>query len=428
MTWLLEGGRVIDPKTGTDDVLDVLLGDGVVRAIGPNLSGGQRRLDCRGKYVVPGLIDMGARVGEPGYEHRETISSATRAAVVGGFTGLAALPEADPVPDVPQAMGFVLDEARRDGIARVYPVAALTKGAEGRELSEMGALREAGAIAVASMDAITDGGVLRRALAYAGMFPLPVLLRGVDEGLADGGVMHEGMASTIRGLPGLPRAAEDAAVARHLIVAELTGVPIHLLALSSGGAVDLLRRAKARGVAVTASVSAQQLVFTDEDVRSDDPLWKTEPPFRSKEDVTALRQGVADGTIDVVFSDHAPWAREEKDVEFDRAPFGMIGLESALPLLLTELVAPGHLSLGRVVELMSTAPARILGVPGGTLQPGEVGDVTVIDPDVPWVFDVALSESLSRNTPVDGRRMIGRAAATFVGGRLVMRDGKVIEG
>lgn len=425
MTWLLKGGRVVDGATGVDEPLDVLLEGGVIAAVGRDLPPADRELDCRGKYVVPGLIDIGARVGEPGFEHRETIASATRAAAAGGFTAICALPEADPVPDTPQAMRFITEQAAREGVVRVYALAALTKGGGGRELTETGALREAGAVALAALHDVPNSGVLRRALQYAGMFRIPVILRGPDRGLADGGVMHEGIASTIRGVKGIPAAAEDAAVSRNLIVAELTGTPVHLMALSTAGSVELVRRAKARGVPVTASVSAQQLTFAADDVQTDDPSWKVEPPFRSAKHVEALRAGVADGTVDIIFSDHAPWSREEKDVEFDRAPVGMAGLETALPLVLTELVAAGLLSFGRVVQCMSAAPAAVFGVPGGTLQAGEPADVTVIDGAAEGTFAAAASYSQGRSTPVDGRDLTGRAVATFVGGKLMMRDGKV---
>lgn len=427
MAWLLKGGRVIDPATGVDERLDVLLEDGIVRMIGRNLPEARRVLDCEGKIVAPGLIDLGARVGEPGFEHRETIASATKAAAVGGFTALCALPEGDPVLDTPQAVRFVVEQAAREGVVRVYPTAALTKGAGGRELTETGALKEVGTVALAALRDVEDGGVLRRALQYAGMFDVPVMLTGVDAGLAGTGVMHEGIAATTRGVLGIPSAAEEVAVARAVAVAKLTGAAVHLLGVSSAGAVDLLRWAKDRHASVTASVSAQQLVFVDDDVRTDDTRWKVEPPFRSRDDVEALRVAVSDGVIDAVFSDHRPWSEEEKDVEFDHAPFGMAGLETALPLMLSELVRPGLLSLGRVIECMSAAPARILGVDGGTLREGASGDVTVIDVDQNWTFEATRSYSFGRNTPVDGRALTGRPVAVFVAGRLVMEDGRIIE-
>lgn len=425
MAWLLKGGRVVDGATDVREPLDVLLKDGVIAAVGRDLPPAPRELDCRGKYVVPGLIDIGARLGEPGFEHRETIASATRAAAAGGFTAVCALPEADPVPDTPQAMRFIAEQAARKGVVRVHAMAALTKGSEGRELTETGAIREAGAVALVALHDVPDSGVLRRTLQYAGMFRIPVILRGSDRGLADGGVMHEGAASTIRGVKGVPAAAEDAAVGRNLIVAELTGTPVHLMALSTAYSVELVRRAKKRGVPVSASVSAQQLAFTADDVQTDDASWKVDPPFRSAKHVEALRKGVADGTVDIIFSDHAPWSREEKDVEFELAPFGMTGLETALPLVLTELVGAGLLSIGRVVQCMSAAPAAVFGVPGGSLQAGAPADVTVIDATTEGTFRASASHSQSRNTPVDGRDLIGGAVATFVGGKLIMRDGEV---
>lgn len=427
MTWLLKGGRVVDPVAGVNDEMDVVLEAGRVKAVGKGLTGASQQLDCRGKYVVPGLIDAGARVGEPGYEHRETVFSASRAAAAGGFTAVCALPVSDPVVDGPEGVRFLLERARQDGIVPIYPAAELTKGGLGTALTEIGALKEAGAVALASMTALTDAGLLRRALQYAGMFRLPVLLRGADEHLAGRGVMHEGVASTVQGLSGIPAAAEDLATARHLIVAEGAQVPVHVAAMSSAGAVDLVRRAKERDLPVTASVSAQQLVFTDEDVSADDADWKTDPPFRSSRDREALRRGVAEGVIDVIFSDHSPWSREEKDVEFDAAPFGTVGLETAAALVWSELVDGGIIGVERFVECMSTAPARLFGLPGGTLQPGSPGDVAVIDPTSQWTFEPARVLSMSRNTPVKGRRLTGRVVATFVAGKLVMRDGGIVE-
>lgn len=427
MTWLLKGGRVVDPVAGIHDTLDVLLADGVVRAVGQNLPSGGRELDCRGKYVVPGFIDLGARTGEPGREHRETVATASRAAAAGGFTALCALPDGDPVADGPEDVRFLLEQARREAIVRVYPAAELTVGGRGAMLTEIGALRDAGAVALTAMTPVPDAGGLRRGLQYAGMFRLPVLLRGADPGLAGRGVMHEGAAATVQGLAGIPAAAEDLATARHLIVAEAVGVAVHIAALSSAGSVELVRRAKERGLPVTASVSGQQLTFIDEDVDASDANWKTDPPFRSRKDRDALRAAVAEGVIDAVFSDHGPLSREEKDVEFAEAPFGMTSLETVAALTWSELVAEGIMSVERFVDGLSAAPARILGVPGGTLRAGTPADVAVIDPEQRWTYDETRSFSLSRNTPVRGKTMTGRVVATFVGGALVMKDGGIVK-
>lgn len=426
MTWLLKGGHVLDPVRGVDEVLDVTLADGVITAIGRDLPSAAHVLDCRGRYVVPGLIDIGARVGEPGFEHRETVASATRAAAAGGFSALCALPDADPVPDVPAAVRFILEQAKQDGVVRIHPLATITKGGLGAELAEMGALQAAGAVALADLHGVANAALLRRALQYARMFALLLVVRSRDAALADDGVMHEGLAATIRGLKGIPAAAEEVAIVRDIIIAELTGADLHIMAVSSGGAVEQIRAAKARGVPVTASVSAHQLIFTDENVQADDTRWKVDPPLRGAEDVEALRKGVQDGTIDCIFSDHTPIAREEKDVEFAYAPCGMTGLETALPLVLGELVTTGELTLDRAVQCMSVNPARIFGVPGGTLAVGCPADITVIDLEAERVFDVTRSHSQSRNTPVDGRPLTGLPVATFVGGKLIMRDGRIV--
>lgn len=426
MTWLLKGGHVVDPASGVDEVQDVAIEDGVIRAVGRDLPAAANVLDCRDRYVVPGFIDIGARVGEPGFEHRETIASATMAAAVGGFTALCALPDADPIPDVPASVRFIVERAREDGVVWVHPLATITKGAQGAELAETGALQAAGAVALAELNGIADAGLLRRALQYARMFSMPLIVRCRDVSLADGGVMHEGLASTMLGLKGIPAAAEEVAVARDIIVAELTGSPLHIMAVSSAGAVAQIRAAKARGVQVTASVSAHQLAFSDENVKADEPYWKVDPPLRGVEDVAALRAGVGDGTIDCIFSDHNPVSREEKDVEFAYAPFGMTGLETALSLVWTKLVNTGLLTPARAVQCFSTNPARVVGVPGGTLSVGARADVTVIDAKAERVFHAARSYSLSRNSPLDGHTFTGWPTATFVGGRLIMQDGRIV--
>lgn len=427
MTWLLKGGHVLDPAQRLDEVADVFIEDGVIRAVGQNLSAQGRVLDCSGLYVTPGFIDTGARLGEPGFEHRETIASATRAAAVGGFTALCALPDTDPVPDDAPGLRYIVERARKEGVVGVFPFAALTKGNRNEELTEAGELKEAGAIGLAALHGVEKGVLLRRALQYASMFRLPVVLRSQDKSLADGGVMHEGLNSTVLGLKGIPAAAEEAAVARDIIIARLTGAKLHVMGISTAGAVEQIRRAKEQRVQVSASVSALHLVYTDGDVRSDDSYWKVDPPFRSVSDVEALRQAVRDGTIDVIFSDHRPLSREEKEVEFDRAPFGATALETALPLVLSELVTTGKLPLSRVIEKMSTKPADLFGLPGGSLKVGRPADVTVIDLQAEKTFDPADSYSLSRNTPVGGRRLKGWPVATFVGGRLVMRDGRIVD-
>lgn len=416
---------MIDPSRRIDEEMDVLIVDGVIAEIAHDLPAVERTLDCTGKIVVPGLIDTGARLGEPGFEHRETIASAARAAASGGFAAVCALPDTDPVVDDPGMVRFVVETAANAAV-RVYPMAAATKRSAGTELVEVGLLKQAGAAALADRNGIQDTAVLRRVLEYARMFDVPVVERCRDAALAGDGVMHEGVAATVRGLKGVPAAAEEIAVARNIILAEMTGAHVHLAPVSTAGSVEQIRRAKARGVPVTAGTTPHHLVAVDEDVRADDARWKVNPPLRTAEDRDALRDGIKDGTIDVVFSDHAPAAREETEVEFDTAPFGIIGLETALPLVLSELVRTDVIPLRDVIACMTSRPAAVFNLPGGTLAVGAPADVTVIDLEAPYVWDTQQGYSLSQNTPFAGRELMGRAHATFVGGRLVMEEGRVI--
>lgn len=430
MAWLLKGGRVVDPASGVDQVMDVLIENGVIAAAG-HLSGAQeaagaRVLDCTGKVVAPGLIDAGARLGEPGFEHRETIATACEAAAVGGFAAVCALPETNPVVDDPGGVRFVLEASARAPV-RVYPMAAATRQAAGQRLVEAGLLKRAGAVALADPGGIQNGGVLRRVLEYARMFDLPVVERPRDASLAGDGVMHEGAAATVRGLKGIPAAAEEAAVARAVILAEMTGARLHLAPVSTAGSVELVRRAKERGVPVTAGTTPHHLTAVDEDVEAHDARWKVDPPLRTEADREALRDAVRDGVVDVIFTDHAPFAREEWELEFDAAPFGISGLETALALLLHDLVLPGRLPLAALIERMSVAPARLFGLPGGSLAPGAPADVTVIDMQVARTVDPESGRSLGRNTPFAGRRLTGWAWAVLVGGRLVMHEGRVLD-
>lgn len=427
MRWLLKGGRVVDPSQGTDTVLDVRVADGRIVELGQELTGDENVIDCRDKLVVPGLIDLRTDLGEPGRETAETIASGTRAAAAGGFTAVCARPGREPAVDDAGWVSFVRQRATADGVVKVYPLAAVTKAYAGNELVEMGELKAAGAVALYDGDrTIARAGVLRRALEYARMFALPVMVHCEDEDLAGRGVMHEGFHSTVNGLAGIPATAEEVIVARDLMLAELTGTHVHIAHVSTAASVALIRAAKARGVRVTADVTPHHLVLTDADVQPDDANWKLRPPLRTASDVEALLEGLRDGTIDCIATDHTPCLEEEKQVEFDQAPFGVIGLETALPLLLTRLVHTGALSLNELIGRMSWHPARVLGLPGGTLAPGAPADVTVIDPDLERVYDPRKGFSHSRNTPLAGWTLRGWPVATMVDGRWVMRNGRVI--
>jgi len=427
MRWLLKGGRVVDPAQRIDAVLDVLVADGRVVELGQDLSGAGEVVDCQGKVVVPGLIDLRAHLGEPGRELAETIASGTRAAAAGGFTAVCARPGREPAVDNAGWVSFVRERARQDGVVKVYPLAAVTKGYAGDELVEMGDLKAAGAVALYDGDrSLARAGVMRRALEYARMVGLPVMVHCEDADLAGPGVMHEGLYSTINGLAGIPAAAEEIVVARDLMLAQLTGARLHIAHVSTAGSVALIRAAKARGVAVTADVTAHHLVLTDADVQPDDANWKVRPPLRTSADVEALLEGLRDGTIDCIATDHEPHLEEDKQVEFDRAPFGIIGLETALPLLLTRVVAAGSLSLNELIARLSWHPARMLGLPGGTLAPGSPADITVIDPERERVYDPKQGYSRSRNTPLAGWTLKGWPVATMVDGRWVVQQGRVL--
>lgn len=423
---LLSGGRVIDPSQGLDAVHDVLLADGVVAALGPRLAApdGAEVVDAAGLVVCPGLIDLHVHLREPGGEHKETIASGARAAAAGGFTAVCAMPNTDPPIDDPAAVGYVLAQGARAAGARVYPVGAISVGRKGQRLTPVGELVEAGAVAITDDgDPVMDSGLMRLALEYAQTFGIPVADHPEDLTLSRGGVVNEGLVATRLGLRGIPNAAEDVMVVRDLLLAELTGGHIHLQHVSTAFAVEAIRAAKARGVRVTAEVTPHHLILTEEAVDGYRTDAKMKPPLRTRADVQAVREGLADGTLDCVATDHAPHHYDEKEQAFDDAPFGIVGLETALGLLITELVRPGVLDLPRLVERMSCAPARAFSLPGGTLRPGSVADVTVFDPDEEWVVDPAQFLSRSRNSPFPGRRLSGRPRLTIVGGRIVWRAG-----
>ncbi|MCI0435557.1 MAG: dihydroorotase [Gemmatimonadetes bacterium] len=419
---LLAGGRVIDPSTGTHDVLDVLLVDGEVADVGRGLGlpdGGLRR-DCTGLVVCPGLIDLHAHLREPGGEHKETILTGARAAAAGGFTSVCAMPNTDPPVDDPAAVGFVRAEGVRAGFARVYPVGAVSVGQKGERLTQIGEMVDAGAVGITDDGRpVADAGLMRLALSYARTLGIPVASHCEEPSLSRGGSMNEGLISTRLGLIGIPNAAEDVMIARDLMLCELTGGRLHVQHVSTRGGVEMIRRAKARGVSVTAEGTPHHFTLTDEAVDGYRTEAKVNPPLRAAADVAAVMEGIADGTLDVIATDHAPHHYDEKEQAFDDAPFGLVGLETALGLALTELVGRGVLTLDTLIDRMSCAPARAFRLPGGTLRRGAPADVTVFDPDFQWIVDAAAFHSKSRNTPFDGRTLRGRARLTIVGGRVV---------
>jgi len=422
---LIRGGRVIDPANGLDGTADVLLDDGRVAAVGPRLSGdGAEVLDAAGCVVAPGLVDVHVHLREPGREDVETIATGARAAVAGGFTSVCAMPNTDPVTDNQAAVGFIVSQARKAGTARVYPIGAVSLGSRGEQLAEFGELVGAGAVAVSDDGRpVATAHLMRTALEYALTFGIPVIDHCEDTSLSAGGAMHEGLVSTRLGLKGIPRAAEDVIVARDIELAALTGGHVHLAHCSTAGAVALVREAKARGVRVTAEATPHHLALTDRACEGYDTHAKMNPPLRESADVAALRAGLADGTVDCIATDHAPHPYDAKEQEFDNAPFGVVGLETALGVALTDLVGGGALTLPALVRCLTSRPAEIAHLPAGTLSPGAAADVVVFDPAAEWTVDPARFFSKSRNTPFAGRRLKGVVRWTVVGGRIVHRRG-----
>lgn len=427
---LLTGGRVIDPSTGLDEVRDVLVRDGRVEAVERAVAGpeGMPRIEARGLVVAPGLIDVHVHLREPGAEHKETIRTGARSAAAGGFTTIWAMPNTDPPLDDPAAVGFVREEARRwarkgEGGARVSPVAAASLGLAGKQMTEIGGLVEAGAVAVTDDGhPIHDPALMRRLLEYTQSFGIPVLQHAEDMALSAGGVMNEGAVATALGLRGIPNASEATVVARDIYLAELTGGHMHVQHVSTREAVELIRLARERGVRVSGEASPHHMALTEEAVRGYRTEAKMNPPLRSAADRLAVRQGLIDGVLECVATDHAPHHYEEKEREFDDAPFGIVGLETALAVCIGELVKPGDLPLFDLVERMSTAPARLMGIEGGTLRPGSRADLVLFDPEEEWTVDPASFRSKSRNTPFSGWEVTGRVKRTIVGGETRYRD------
>ncbi len=424
MKTLVHGGRVVAPGQGLDEILDVLIENGTVTGLGRDLEAvGAERIDAGGLVVTPGLIDIHVHLREPGFEYQETVCSGLMAAAAGGFTAVACTPDTEPVHDNRSVTELITRQARRHPYARVYPIGAVTKGRAGEELAAVGEMVAAGAVAISDAGRpLTNAAILRRALEYAQHFGVPVIQHAEDLELAGDGVMHEGEQSTRLGLPGIPAVAEDAMVARDLLLAADTGGRYHLAQISTGRGLAMVREAKAQGLTVTCAVTPHHLLLSDREVaaRSYSTNVKVKPPLRGEADVEALAAGLVDGTVDAIASDHAPYEADAKDQQFQTAPFGVIGLETTLSLCLDRLVRSGIIGLSRLVELLSTGPARVLGLPGGRLEPGSPADLTLIDLEREVVVDAAGFRSKSRNTPFDGWRLRGAAVGTLVGGERVV--------
>jgi dihydroorotase len=421
MILLIRGGRVIDPASGVDAVQDVLITNGRVERVGPGLSAPEAEVvDAAGQVVCPGFIDIHVHLREPGFEYKETVASGTRAAAAGGFTAVCCMANTQPVNDTRSITDYILARAAADGVVRVHPIGAVTRGLAGKELAELAELAEAGCVAFSDDgQPVMNAGLYRRAMEYTLPFGLPVISHAEDTDLSRHGAMNEGVVSTELGIPGAPAAAEDVMVARDVLLAELTGAHVHIAHVSTAGAVRLVRDAKARGVHVTAEVTPHHLVLTEDAVRSWDASTKMNPPLRTKRDGEALLEALADGTIDCIATDHAPHAVSEKEGEFDRAAFGIVGLETAVAVLLDRVVRPGLLPLSTLISRLSCDPARLMGLPGGSLAPGAPGDVTILDPGLELTVDPARFHSRSRNTPFRGWRLTGGPIMTIVGGKVV---------
>ncbi len=416
---VIRGGRLIDPERGMDQTGDILIEDGKIRAVGEVEVSDTETLDAKGLVVAPGFFDIHVHLREPGTEEAETIRTGGEAAAAGGFTAVAAMPNTRPPIDNASLAQFVVSEGRRHSPARVFPIGAITKGQAGETLAEIGEMVTEGIVGISDDGKpVMNARLFRRAMEYSKLFDLPVIQHCEDLDLSSGGVMHEGAVSTRMGLKGIPAAAEDSIVARDLTLTELTGAKYHVAHLSTAGAVEMVRRAKAQGLPVTAEAAPHHFALTEDAVENYNTNAKMKPPLRSEKDVKAVIEGLRDGTIDTIASDHAPHHINLKMLEFDRAPFGITGLETAVGLAMTRL----ELSMERLVELFSTNAQRIMRVEPWGLFNGSPADLTILDPRREWKFDVGESRSLSRNSPFDGWTFKGKAVATIVGGSVVYED------
>jgi dihydroorotase len=419
---LIRNGRVVDPTNSMDAVQDVLVSGARIERVGSDLAPPLEAtvLDATGKIVCPGFIDIHVHLREPGYEYKETVATGTRAAAAGGFTAVCCMANTQPVNDNRSITDYIRAKAAVEGVVRVYPIGAVTRGLGGEELAELAELAEAGCVAFSDDGrCVMNAALYRRAMEYTLPFGAPLISHAEDHHLSRGAAMNEGVVSTELGIAGAPAAAEDIMVARDILLAELTGAHVHIAHLSTAGAVRLVRDAKARGVRVTAEVTPHHLLLTEDAVRTFDANAKMNPPLRSKRDTEVLLEALVDGTIDCIATDHAPHAGSEKEGEFDRAAFGIVGLETAVGLLLDRLVKPGALPLATLISRLSRDPARLLGLPGGSLAPGAPADLTLLDPAAGWTVDPARFQSRSRNTPFGGWSVTGRPWKTIVGGRIV---------
>ncbi|MBC7927013.1 MAG: dihydroorotase [Bryobacteraceae bacterium] len=420
---LVKNGRVIDPANHVDAVQDVLVEDGLIRGVGSALDvGGAEIFDASGLIVAPGFIDMHVHFREPGFEHAETIESGARAAAAGGFTAVCCMPNTKPVNDSASVTSYVVERARRDAVVKVFPIGAITKGSLGEELASIASMKAAGVVAISDDGKpVMNARVMRRAMETARALDLPLINHCEDLFLSAGGDMHEGVTSTRLGLRGIPSASEDVMVARDILLAELTGARYHVAHLSTKRSLAMVAFARKQGLPVTCEVTPHHFALSDEETRPYDANYKMKPPLRGGDDVTAMLNGIADGTVDALATDHAPHAGDEKMQEFENCPFGILGLETAIGLTLQRLVHLGKISLRRMVELYTTGPARVLRLPLGTLGAGAAADITILSETADWTYDVNKSPSKSRNSPFDGIQFHGGPVATIVNGAVIWR-------
>ena len=421
MSLVIRNGRVIDPAAQTDCIADVLISGGRIVGVAENLAAPAGEVfDATGLVVAPGFIDMHVHLREPGFEHAETIESGARAAAAGGFTSVCAMPNTKPVNDSATVTSYIVERARRLAPVNVFPIGAITKGSAGEELAAIGAMKAAGAVAISDDGLpVMNARVMRRAMEFARSYDLPIIQHCEDVNLAAGGDMHEGARSVRWGLRGIPAASEDVMVARDLVLSQLTGARYHVAHISTRNAVAMVDYARRHGLPVTCEATPHHFSLTDEDMAAYDSDYKMKPPLRSAADRAALVEGIAAGAVAAIATDHAPHPGSEKMQEFEKCPFGIIGLETALAVALEALVHSGRVPLARLIELFTTGPARVLGLNRGRLEVGAPGDVTIFDPDLRWTYDVNRSFSKSRNSPFDGRTFRGAPVATIVRGAVV---------
>jgi dihydroorotase len=424
MKLLIKNGHIIDAKSNLDAVLDLLVVDGKIAEIAEGIEeDGCEIVDAKGKYVLPGLVDAHCHLRDPGFEYKEDIESGTRSAAKGGFTSIACMPNTNPVTDSEAVVKYILNKAKQDGYVNVFPIGAITKGQKGEELAEIGELKFAGAVAISDDGKpVRSSSLMKKALQYASMFDITVISHCEDIDLAEEGVMNEGYTSTILGLKGIPSAAEETMVARELILAEYTGVPLHIAHVSTALSVELIRNAKKRGVKVTCETCPHYFSLTEEACIGYDTNAKVSPPLRAAKDVQAVIEGIADDTIDIIATDHAPHHADEKNVEFSLAANGLVGFETAVPLAVTYLVKPGILTVKKLVEKMSLNPARILSINKGSLEIGCAADITIIDINEETIIDVSKFQSKSKNSPFGGMKLSGTVRTTIVDGKIIVSE------